>query len=184
MTETAHDDVTGSDREGFRSMVRDLHMRIGFDGTWYYHNSPIRRMSLVKLFSSVLEKDDGGEYWLITPVEKGRIEVEDVPFVAVEMTANGEGRNRTITLRTNLDDNVTVGPQNPLRFDRDRKTGEPRPYVHVHRGLDARLSRPVFFELIDLGEKTPAGIDAGDADYGVWAGGRFWGIGRLDEAAA
>jgi len=165
-------------------MVRDLHMRIGFDGTWYYHNSPIRRMPLVKLFASVLQKDDTGEYWLITPVEKGRIEVEDVPFVAVEMTAAGTGSNRIVTLRTNIDDNVTVGPDNPLRFDHDQETGEPRPYVHVHRGLEARLSRAVFYELVDLGEETPAGIDAGGADFGVWAGGRFWGIGQLDGAAA
>ena len=174
---------TSADRRNLRAMVRDLDMRIGFDGTWYYHNSPIRRMPLVKLFATVLQRDDSGGYWLITPVEKGRIEVEDVPFVAVEMTVEGEGRNRNLTLRTNIDDNVTVGSGHPLRFDRDPETGEPRPYVHVHRGLEARLSRPVFYEMVDLGEETPAGVDGGGADFGVWAGGRFWPIGSLEGAA-
>ncbi len=196
MTENGPDRPTGADRRKFRAMVRELHMRIGFDGTWYYHNSPIRRMPLVKLFASVLQRDGSGEYWLITPVEKGRIEVEDVPFVAVEMTVEGEGRNRSVTLRTNIDDNVTVGSGHPLRFDRDPQTGQPRPYVHVHRGLEARLSRPVFYELVDLGEETPpdvragveAGVEAGGAefggaDFGVWAGGRFWPIGDLEGAA-
>lgn len=165
-------------------MVRDLHMRIGFDGTWFYHNSPIRRMPLVKLFASVLQKDDEEEYWLITPVEKGRIEVEDVPFVAVEMTVEGQGSNRSVTLRTNIDDIVTVGPDHPLRFDHDPDTGEPRPYVHVHRGLEARLARPVYYQLVELGEETPPGIDAAGADYGVWAGGVFWPVGTIGEAAA
>lgn len=184
---------TGGDRRKFQAMVHDLHMRIGFDGTWYYHNSPIRRLPLVKLFATVLQRDDAGEYWLITPVEKGRIEVEDVPFVAVEMTVEGEGRKRSVTLRTNIDDNVTVGSRHPLRFVRDPATGEPRPYVHVHRGLEARLSRPVYYELVDLGEETPAdvagggadfsGADFGEADFGVWAGGRFWPIGDLEGTA-
>ena len=155
---------TGADRRKFQAMVRDLHMRIGFDGTWYYHNSPIRRLPLVKLFATVLQRDDAGEYWLITPVEKGRIEVEDVPFVAVEMTVEGEGRDRSVTLRTNIDENVVVGTGHPLRFDRDPATGEPRPYVHVRRGLEARLSRPVYYELVDLGEETPA--DVGDRRRG------------------
>lgn len=182
---------TGADRRKFQAMVRDLHMRIGFDGTWYYHNSPIRRLPLVKLFASVLHRDDAGEYWLITPVEKGRIEVEDVPFVAVEMRVQGEGRNRSVTLRTNIDDNVTVGPAHPLRVVCDPQTGEPRPYVRLHRGLEARLSRPVFYELVELGEETPAGAadadsagaDFGGADFGVWAGGRFWPLGSLDGEA-
>ena len=183
---------TGADRRKFQAMVRDLHMRIGFDGTWYYHNSPIRRLPLVKLFATVLQRDDAGEYWLITPVEKGRIEVEDVPFVAVEMTVEGEGRDRSVTLRTNIDENVVVGTGHPLRFDRDPATGEPRPYVHVRCGLEARLSRPVYYELVDLGEETPAdvgggadfaGADLGGADFGVWAGGRFWPIGSLEGTA-
>lgn len=183
------DRPTGADRRQFQAMVRDLHLRIGFDGTWYYHDSPIRRLPLVKLFASVLQRDDAGEYWLITPVEKGRIEVEDVPFVAVGMTVEGEGRDRSVTLRTNIDENVVVGSGHPLRFGRDPATGEPRPYIHVRGGLEARLSRPVYYELVDLGEEAPAdadvggGTDFGGADYGVWAGGRFWPIGNLEGTA-
>lgn len=180
----ATSDATPGDHEKFAAMVRDLHMRIGFDGTWFYHNSPIRRMPLVKLFATVLQRDEQGEYWLITPVEKGRIEVEDVPFVAVEMTVEGQGSNRSLTLRTNIDDIVTVGPDHALRFDHDPDTNEPRPYVHVHRGLEARLSRAVFYQLVDLGEAVPDGIEAGKADFGVWAGGTFWPIGRTGEETA
>ena len=119
------------DRQMFENICGDFGIRIGRDGTWYYHGSPIGRKPLVKLFSTVLRKDDDGRYWLITPVEKGLIEVDDVPFVAVEMTAEGAGADQRVTLRTNLDDCVVLGADHPLRVEEDPETGEPSPYVLV-----------------------------------------------------
>ena len=91
-------------------------MRIARDGTWYHQGSPIRRVALVKLFSTVLRRDDDGDYWLVTPVERGRIEVEDVPFTAVEMNVKGKGKDQVLSFRTNLDEIVNVDADHPLRI--------------------------------------------------------------------
>jgi hypothetical protein len=115
----------------------------------------------------------------VTPVERGRIEVEDVPFVAVELAVNGTGREQQVRLRTNLDEWVTVGPAHPLRL-RPTASGAGAqallPYVGVHPGLEARLTRPAYYQLVELGEERREG---GRARFGVWSGGRFF---ALDEA--
>ena len=108
----------------------DLEMRIARDGTWFYRGSPIGRLPLVKLFASVLRREADGRYWLVTPAERGRIEVEDVPFLAVALTVEGEGRDQQLIFRTNLDEFVTAGPDNPLRVE-TAASGEPAPYILV-----------------------------------------------------
>ena len=106
---------------------------------------------LVKLFASVLRRDDDGGFSLVTPVERGRVAVEDAPFLAVELLTEGEGRRRTVSFRTNLDEIVVAGTEHPLRVD-TAANGEPAPYVLVRPGLEARLNRPVFYELVDIAD--------------------------------
>jgi len=153
-------------------------MRIDRNGTWYYLGSPIGRMALVKLFSTVLRRDKDGIYWLTTPVENGRITVEDAPFLGVELIAEGEGRNQILSVRTNVDDVVTLDTTHGLRVVHDEQSAEPRPYIHVRGGLDARLVRAVFYHLVEL-----AVPDEGDpATLGVWSSGTFFALGRLGRA--
>lgn len=152
----------------------DFGIRIDRNGGWHYRGSPIGRKPLVKLFATVLNRRDDGSYWLTTPVENGRIEVDDVPFVAVEMIQVGEGRNQAIDFRTNLDAVVPLDTDHALNVETDPETGEPSPYVHTGKGLDARLLRPVFYHLIDIGEDGEVG---GEACFGVWSRGAFFRIG-------
>lgn len=131
----------------------DLDMEIRADGTWFYLGTPIGRMPLVQLFSSVLRKDADGKTYLVTPVEKVGIRVEDAPFVAVEMNVSGEGDDRVITFRTNVGDVVEAGPDRPLRFVDEDGTGGLKPYVLVRGRLEALLARPVMYELVGHGEE-------------------------------
>lgn len=170
-----------ADKRIFEDICGELGLSIRRDGTWYYRGSPIGRKPLVKLFASVLRRDDAGDYWLITPAEKGRIEVEDVPFLAVEADIAGAGREQTVTLRTNLDEIVTVGPDHPLRVATDPATGAPAPYVLVRDRLEARLARPVFYELVEHGEEREEG---GRRVLGIWSGGEFFTLGALEGEAA
>ena len=149
-------------------------MRIARDGTWFYRGSPISRQPLVKLFASVLRREPDGSYWLVTPAERGRIEVEDVPFLAVALTAEGEGHAQRLIFRTNLDEFVTAGPDHPLRVE-TAASGGPVPYILVRDGLEARLARPVFYELVELG--TEERLDA-VAEFGVWSEGMFFRLGE------
>jgi len=147
----------------------DLDMRVAADGTWFYLGTPIGRPALVKLFSSVLKRE-GDEHFLVTPVEKVRIQVEDAPLQAVEMQVDGEGDGRTIAFRTSVDDLVGVGPDHGLRFERAAKDGL-KPYVHVRRGLWARLTRALTYDLLALGEVRD--VD-GEAQFGIAAGAAFY----------
>src|SRR5580658_9845479 len=127
----------------------DLDMRIARDGTWFYRGSPIARQRLVKLFASVLRREDDGSYWLVTPAERGRVAVEDVPFVAVAVEVAGQGQAQQLIFRTNLDEFVTAGPDHALRVE-IAANGEPAPYIVVRPALEAKLARPVFYELVEL----------------------------------
>jgi hypothetical protein len=151
-------------------------IRIGRDGTWYYQESPIRRIELAKLFATVLRRDEAGDFWLVTPVERGRIAVDDAPFVAVALQAEGEGRDRALVFRTNLDHTVVAGPENPIRVDEDPDTGEPRPYIRVSGGLEARIARPVFYELVEMGEERPGEVGT---QVGIWSKGEFFVLGSF-----
>ncbi|MGO4707273.1 DUF1285 domain-containing protein [Microvirga sp. 2MCAF38] len=149
----------------------EIDMRIAADGSWHYMGSPISRPALVRLFSTVLRKDPE-RYVLVTPVERVGIVVEDVPFLAVEMAVEGAGMERQIAFRTNVDDLVSIGPQNPLRFERDAFDGV-RPYVKVRGDLWARLTRSLAWDLISLGEEREMG---GEIMFGVAVGGTFFPI--------
>lgn len=145
----------------------DIGLKIGRDGTWYYEGSPIGRKPLVKLFASVLRREADG-YYLVTPVEKVPIEVEDAPFLAVAMEATGQGPAQMLRFRTNLDDMVEAGPKQGLNF-RVEADGSFTPYVDVRDGLPARLTRPVFYELAALAGEGPEG-----QGQGVWSNGAFF----------
>jgi hypothetical protein len=131
----------------------DLDMEIRADGTWFYLGTPIGRMPLVQLFSTVLRKDADGKTYLVTPVEKVGIRVADAPFLAVEMNVLGEGECQVITFRTNVGDVVEAGPEHPLRFVDETGTEGLKPYVLVRGRLEALVSRPVMYELVDHGEE-------------------------------
>ncbi len=155
----------------------DFDIRIARDGSWFYRGTPINRAALVKLFSTVLERDATGAYFLRTPAERGRITVEDAPFLGVELNAEGAGREQVLSVRTNVDDIVMIDRAHRLRIARGLRADEPRPYVHVRNGLEARLLRPVFYELVALGREERAGDTA---RFGVWSKGEFFPLDRLD----
>jgi hypothetical protein len=157
---------------------RAFGLAIARDGSWWHEGAPIRRIELVRLFASVLRRAADGSYWLVTPVERGRIAVEDVPFVAVELQAEGRGRAQRLRLRSNLDEWVTVGPEHPLRVRLSAAAGEDDalvPYVEVRPGLEARLERAVYYELVERGEEQD---EPGGTRFGVWSGGRFFALDR------
>ena len=158
----------------------DFDIRIGRDGTWYYKGSPIGRRALVKLFASVLTRDGAGDYWLVTPVERGRIKVDDAPFVAVELGIAGAGRDQALSFRTNLDEQVTADRAHPIRVAHDRTTGAPSPYVLVRPGYEALMLRPVYYQLVELGVEEA--MDGGRL-FGVWSRGVFFPLGGLEEPA-
>jgi hypothetical protein len=151
---------------------------IARDGTWFYRGSPIGRLPLVRLFSTVLKRAADGTYWLETPVERGRITVEDAPFVAVELMRKGEGREQELIFRTNIGETVAADDAHPLRVVSHAATG-PNPYILLRDGLEARLNRPVFYELVGLGREEQVGEET---LYGVWSKGRFFPLGALTES--
>ncbi len=149
-------------------------IRIARDGTWFHEGAPIRRPALVKLLASALRRDEAGDYWLITPAERGRLVVEDAPFTAVSVTCLGEGESQVLRFATNLDHVVEAGPDHPIRVDFAPGTGEPRPYVRVtagSNGLDALVLRPVYYELAERAVER-------NGRLGVWSKGIFF---PLDE---
>ena len=156
----------------------DLDMRIRADGLWYYMGTPIGREALVRLFSTVLRKDEDGKTYLVTPVEKIGIKVDDAPFLAVEMNVHDEAGEQVLTLRTNVGDVVEVGEDHPLRFEDEDKTEGVKPYVHVRGRLDALLARPLLYQLVDLGETRDVdGVDM----FGVKSRGIFYPIMRQED---
>jgi uncharacterized protein len=148
----------------------DLDMRIATDGTWFYLKTPIGRPALVKLFASVLKRE-GDRYFLVTPVEKCGITVDDAPFLAVELKIEQSEAGQMLHFRTNVDDWVACGPQHALRFEREAGTGGLKPYVHVRRDLWAKVTRALFFDLVELGEERNVG---GKPMFGVVSMGTFF----------
>lgn len=155
----------------------DLDMRIDRAGVWHYQGSPIGRKELVRLFSTVLRRDEAGDYWLITPAEAGRLKVEDAPFLAVEMTLSGSGPDQIISMRTNMDALVTVDSGHPIRVDIDTETSEPSPYLVMDGGIEALITRAVYYELVSLGQEQDL---EGDGAFGIWSSGCFFPLGHLE----
>lgn len=154
----------------------DIDMRIARDGTWYYQGTPIGRKPMVRLFSTIIRRDDD-KYFLVTPVEKVGIQVEDAPFVAVAVTVEGEGEQQRLRFVTNVDDEVEAGPEHPIRVVLDPQTQEPSPYVHVRANLEALIGRAVFYQLVELA--VPREVD-GRTWLGLWSNGEFFPIGPQD----
>lgn len=150
----------------------DLDMRIARDGTWFYLGTPIGRKPLVKLFSSIIRKD-GEDYFLVTPVEKVGITVDDAPFVAIDFEVSGDGADQVLTFTTQVDDQAVAGPENPIRVVRDPDTGEPSPYVLIRANLEALIDRKSFYRLIDLGNHEDRD---GTSWFGVRSQGEFFPI--------
>jgi uncharacterized protein len=146
----------------------DIGMAIGVDGTWFYQGSPIGRKPLVKLFSRVLRRDLDGRHFLVTPVEKVDIAVADAPFLAVEMEVAGAGTAQDLIFRTNVDDIVRCGPDHPLRFAVEDRSGGLKPYLHVRGRLEALVTRALYYDLVELAVEDDAG------QLGVWSGGVYF----------
>ena len=144
-----------------------IDMRIAADGTWFYRGSPIRREPLVRLFASILRREPDGSFVLVTPVEKLTIDVEDAPFLAVEMEAEGAGSAAILTFRTNTGDVIAAGPEHRLRVAIDPATEGLKPYVEVRRGLEALAARSVALAIAERAE-------AGEGGFGIWSGGAFF----------
>ncbi len=155
--------------------VSEIDMCIMRDGSWLHTGSPITRQRLVRLFSTLLRKE-GDQYFLVTPVAKYLIEVEDAPFQAVLLAARGEAERQTLAFTTNVADIVIADADHPLRFEIDEETREPSPYVLVRDELEARLSRNVFYQLADLAQER---LVSGEPWMGVWSEGEFFYIDRV-----
>ncbi|WP_369959093.1 DUF1285 domain-containing protein [Pseudomonas benzenivorans] len=151
----------------------DIDMRIARDGSWFYMGTPIGRKPMVRLFSTILRRD-GDDYFLVTPVEKVGIRVDDAPFVAVTLRVEGEGEGQALYFTTNVEDEVLAGAEHPLRVELDAGTQEPAPYVHVRANLEALVHRNVFYQLVELA--VPREID-GQTWLGVWSAGAFFPLG-------
>ena len=155
----------------------DFDIRIAADGTWLYRGSPIARMALVRLFASVLKRDAAGDYWLETPVERGRIRVDDAPFVAVELDIEGTGRAQRLHFRTNIDERVTADQEHPIHVrsvpGRISDGGDGRPYIRLRDGIEALIARSVYYALVDLADEQP--VD-GRPQLGVWSSGAFFSL--------
>ena len=148
----------------------EIDIRIAADGTWFYLGTPIGRPALVKLFASILKRE-GERYFLVTPVEKCGIVVDDAPFMAVELQVDDREAGRQLCFRTNVDDWVACGARHPLRFEPETATGGLKPYVHIRRNLWAKVTRAVFYDLVDLGEAREI---AGTLMFGVASAGQFY----------
>ncbi|WP_020591085.1 DUF1285 domain-containing protein [Kiloniella laminariae] len=165
-------------------LTSDVDMRIARDGQWYHEGRRIERKPLVRLFSTVLRRDAEGAYWLVTPVERARILVEDSPFVAVEIRHSGEGQNRIVSFRNNVDSWFDLDGDHPIRFETESgAAGEiqnnsekevPVPYLLVRDGLEARVLRSVYYQLVDLAEVREDKI-------GVWSKGKFHVFGNVEQ---
>ncbi|MGD8326427.1 MAG: DUF1285 domain-containing protein [Sphingomonadales bacterium] len=153
---------------------RDIGMKIDVSGQWFYQGSPIQRAALVKLFSSVLRREEDGRYALVTPVEKIWLDVEDAPLLAVEMAMQGAGRDQVIIMRTNVNDQVIIDVDHPLWVETGKENDTPRPYIRVRGHIDALVTRALYYELVERAvNKDNPNV------FGVWSSGRFFELGRL-----
>lgn len=150
-------------------------MRIAKDGRWFHQGSVIKRAALLQLFSRLLRRE-GEQYFLVTPVEKLSIEVEDAPFVSIDSCVQGAGREQNIYVTTNLNDVLAVGPEHPLRVELDPLSQEPSPYVSIGNQLEVRLQRSDFYHLVEYGEEI---VVDGQSVLGLWSQGEFYVLGAI-----
>lgn len=155
----------------------ELDMRIAKDGTWYHQGNPIRRPAMVQLFASILRLDSDGEHYLVTPIEKVRIQVEDCPFIIIAMETEGSGSSQNLQFETNTGEVFTAGAKHRICFETNELTAEPHPIVHVRSGLNGLINRAVFYRLVELLEQKAA--DRGSAQ-GVYSGGEFFELAGLE----
>lgn len=151
------------------TLCGDIDIRIARDGTWFHEGSPVRRQRMVNLFATILRKDADGEFYLVTPVEKLRIQVEDAPFVAVDFDAAGHDTDQVVVFTTNAGDRVAADADHPIRVEEDPATKEPAPYVMVRDGLEALINRSTFYRLVELARER-------NGVYGIWSGGEFFAL--------
>ena len=151
----------------------ELDMHIARDGTWYHEGGPITRLALAQLFSGILRLEEDGRYYLITPVEKWAIQVEDVPFVAVRMDVQGQGAEQQLRFFTSLEHEMVASAEHPISVTVDAETGEPSPYILLRSNLQALIHRNVFYQLVELAQENEV---AGQTRLGVWSSGIFFPI--------
>lgn len=154
----------------------EMDMVIKADGSWWHEGTRVTRQPLVKLFASILRKDEDGKTYLVTPVEKIEIKVDRAHFIAVRVDIEGKGKDQRIFFTTNLGNVAEAGPENPIRVDTDKETMEPSPFVTVRGRLEAALARPVFYELVD--QAVTHMTDQGE-QLGIWAAGEFFPLGPV-----
>lgn len=159
----------------------DLDMRIASDGSWFYQGTPILRERMVRLFSTILRKDEDGRTYMVTPEEKYGIVVDDAHFTIVEMHVEGEGANQSLVMRTNLDEQITVDDAHPLRFVPTDNEGGIKPYVRVRGNLEALVNRAIYYDLTEIGVVE---THEGAQWFGVWSAGQFWPMALADEIGA
>ncbi|MGI9406295.1 MAG: DUF1285 domain-containing protein [Hyphomicrobiaceae bacterium] len=157
----------------------DIGLAIERDGTWTYQGGPITRLELVRLFASVLRREEDGRYFVVTPAERVPIRLADAPFLAVEMEVRGMGRMQDLIWRTNVDDVAVTGPDHAIRFE-EEATGGLKPYIMIRDGLEARVTRAVYYDLVALAETATTG---GRGKFGVWSGGLFFPMADADVVA-
>ena len=162
--ETWHPELTG-----------DMDLTVTRDGRWLYQGHPIPRESAIRLFSRILRREEDGQFYLVTPVEKWRIQVEDTPLLAYSPTLTGEGEDQVLSVTTNMGETLEIGPQHPLQVGQYPETDEPRPVVLVREGIEARLPSAAFYQLVDLAEERELG---GERWLGVVSQRKFWKIGQ------
>jgi len=163
---------------GRRSYCGDLDIRIDRSGKWFYNGTLITRKVMVCLFASLLVRADDGVYWLVSPTEMGRIEVEDAPFIVTQIFTQGEGEDRTIRFGTNIDKTVIISEDSPILMKPSPLTGETTPYVVMPGNIDARINRAVYYDLVELGTV----MDLGDEEiFGVWSSGSFFPLGSTQD---
>jgi len=164
-------------RDG-RDYCGDLNIRIDRTGRWSYNGTPITRKVMVSLFASILVRANDGVYWLVSPTEMGHIDVEDAPFIIVDMAIQGEGEDQIIVFTTNVDTSVTISEDNPLLMKQSPVTGKMTPYVVMPKNIDARIDRAVYYDLVEYG----AIMDLGDEEIlGVWSSGSFFPLGSMQD---
>ncbi|NVJ98568.1 MAG: DUF1285 domain-containing protein [Alphaproteobacteria bacterium] len=158
----------------------DIDMRIASDGTWFYMGTPITRERMVRLFSTVLRKDEDGKTYLVTPVEKIGITVDDAPFVATRVDMLQGDAGKALKFTTNVGDEVIAGPEHCIRVEVNAETGEPRPYIHIRGRLEALIARSVFYELVDHARSVEKG---GQTKLELESMGECFSLGTLESEA-